>query len=480
MKFWKKIYLFSLLAFVLIFNLSSIIFIERIHSKMLEQEITSTLSENMNIQASVKAIVPIMQIYDSADYEKKVMEQIVNEFISQNRNQPIFIEIHDEDNKLIFSNNANQKLPEEREELDGLQTQEIRYILRDINERTLLFTANLIDVQNKTYLYTYTKDVTPLYEEKMDQYRFFIQMDIIACLLYMLIMFFVSKGLTRPIDKLIQTVKVITQGDFTERVKLKSRDEVGVLANNFNRMADTVENTIKELELHNNEKDRFIQNFTHEIKTPLTSIIGYANYLRVTKYNEVTLVDGLDVISSEARRLESLSFKLMDLILLRDDHFEMVTGNLKEVIDEITPSLKIKALPKGIEIMTECESCTLMLETDLIKLLLTNLVDNAIQASPEHSAIKIRAFNKQEKIYLEVIDQGTGIPVEHLGNIFEPFYMVDKARTRKHNGAGLGLSICQSVASLHRAIIEAQSEAEKGSTLRVIFNSQTEGKGEQQ
>lgn len=156
MKFWKKIYLFSLLAFVLIFNLSSILFIERIHSKMLEQEIKSTLSENMNIQASVNAIVPIMQIYDSVDYEKKVMEQIVNEFISQNRNQQIFIEIKDEDNKLIFSNNADQKLPEEREELDGLQLEEIRYILRDIDDRTLLFTANLIDVQKKAYLFTYT------------------------------------------------------------------------------------------------------------------------------------------------------------------------------------------------------------------------------------------------------------------------------------------------------------------------------------
>ncbi len=479
MKFWKKIYLFSLLAFVLIFNVSSIVFIERIHNKMLEQEITSTLTENLNIQASVKAIVPIMQIYDSPDYEKKVMEQIVNEFISQNRNQQMFIEIHDEDNKLIFSN-ANQKLPEEREELDGLQSQEIRYILRDIGERTLLFTANLIDVQNKSYLFTYTKDVTLLYEEKMDQYRFFIQMDIIACLLYMLIMFVVSKGLTRPIEKLIQTVKVITQGDFTERVQLKTRDEVGVLGGHFNRMADTVENTIKELELHNSEKDRFIQNFTHEIKTPLTSIIGYANYLRVTKYNEEALVDGLNVISSEAKRLESLSFKLMDLILLRDDHFEMETGDLKKVIDDITPSLKIKAMPKGMEIVTECESCKLEMETDLIKLLLTNLVDNAIQASPEHSAIMIKAFNKQDKIHLEVIDQGTGIPEEHLGNIFEPFYMVDKARTRKHNGAGLGLSICQSVASLHHAIIEAESEAGRGSTLRVIFDSHRQRKEEQQ
>lgn len=469
MKFWKKIYLFSLLAFVLIFNLSSIMVIERIHSKMLEQEITSTLSENMNIQASVNAIVPIMQIYDSDDYEKTVLKQIASEFIYQNRNQQIYMEIRDDQNQLIYSNNKDLAEPGDRKELEELQTREIRYILRDIDDRTLLYTANLIDVQKKTYLFTYTKDVTHLYQERMDQYRFFFQMDIAACLIYMFIMFFVSKGLTRPIDRLIQSVKVIAQGDFTERVAIKAKDEVGELANNFNVMADVVEATINELELRNSEKDRFIQNFTHEIKTPLTSIIGYANFLRVTKYEEGSFVDGLTVISGEAKRLESLSFKLMDLIMLKEDHFQMETADVKNVVDEIAPSLGIKALKKQIEIVTECESCELELDKDLMKILIVNLVDNAIKASPEHGAIVIRSYTGENKVVLEVTDQGTGIPEEHIDKIFEPFYMVDKARTRKYNGAGLGLSICQSVANLHHARIEVESEELQGTTIRVIF-----------
>ncbi|MFO1446451.1 HAMP domain-containing histidine kinase [Bacillus sp. Bva_UNVM-123] len=472
MKFWQKIYLYSLLTFVLIFNLSSILIIERNHSKMLDQEITSTLNENMNIQTSVNAIMPIMHIYDSDDYDRTVLEQIANEFIFQNHNQKIYIEINDENNLPIYRSNENLTLPKLRKESEGIETGEIRYILRDVENQTLLSTTNLIEVQKKTYLFTYTKDITHLYQERVEQYQFFLKMDLAACLIYMLIMVFISKGLTRPIDKLIKTVKVIARGDFTERVSIHSKDEVGILANNFNVMAEVVEKTINELELRNSEKERFIQNFTHEIKTPLTSIMGYANYLRLTKYDEETFVDGLSVISSEAKRLESLSFKLMDLILLKEDQFQMKIHDLKEMVEEILPLLIINAQEKQIAIRMECQSCRLQFESDLMKLVIMNLVDNAIKASPKNSLIVIRTYCEENRAVLEVIDQGVGIPKEHFDKLFEPFYMVDKARTRKHNGAGLGLSICQSVANLHHASIEVESKEKHGTTIRVVFKLQ--------
>lgn len=472
MKFWQKIYLFSLFTFVLIFNLSSILIIERNHSTLLNQEITSTLNENMNIQTSVNALLPILQIYDSDDYARTVLEQMANEFISQNISQKIDIEIMDENDQTIYSSNKHLGLPKQRKELEGLQPLEIHYILRDVDDRMLLNTTNLIEIQKKKYLFTYIKDITHLYQERMEQYRFFLQMDIAACLIYMLIMFFISKGLTRPIDKLIQSVKGIARGDFSERVTIKTKDEVGVLANNFNEMADVVEDTINELELRNSEKERFIQNFTHEIKTPLTSIIAYANYLRVTKYEEETFVDGLGVISGEAKRLESLSFKLMDLIMLKEDQFQMESRDLREVVEEILPMLMIKAQEKQIVIMTECQSCLLELEMDLIKILIVNLMDNALKASPEHSKILIRVYTIEHRAVLEMVDQGAGIPKEHHDKIFEPFYMIDKARTRKQNGAGLGLSICQSVAKLHQAVLKVESAENQGTTVRVIFDLQ--------
>ncbi|GJM73601.1 hypothetical protein HMSSN036_58170 [Paenibacillus macerans] len=122
------------------------------------------------------------------------------------------------------------------------------------------------------------KDVTPIYQERVEQYHFFLKVDFVACLIYMIVMFLISKGLTKPIDKMVKTAKVIAQGDFSKRVELKSKDEISNLAHHFNHMVSVVEDKIIELERHNLEKQRFIQNFTHELKTPLTSIIGYADF----------------------------------------------------------------------------------------------------------------------------------------------------------------------------------------------------------
>ncbi|MFD3274042.1 ATP-binding protein [Paenibacillus dendritiformis] len=470
MKLWQKIYLFTILTFVLIFNAASIMVIEQNHSKMLNQEITSTLSQNMNIHSSVDAIVPVFGIFDSIDYEKAVLTNIAKEFVEKKSDdQRIYLQILNDSKEEIF-NNADFMMPIHREELDKLAMDEIKYILRDIDKRTILFTTNVTDINHKSYVFTYMKDITFLYRERADQYRFFVGVDLIVCLLYMLVMFFVSKGLTNPINRLNRTAQVIANGGFSERVHLKSKDEIGILARNFNDMASVVEKKINELERHNQEKQRFINNLTHELKTPLTSIIGYANFLRITKYNEEQFLDGLDVIYSEGKRLESLSMKLMDLILLQEDHYQMEEYDLRTIITEIQPTLEMKAKEKQITIVIDCKEGRLLLEKDLIKIMIFNLVNNALKASAAGQSITLRTHWRGSRYVLEVIDQGIGIPKEHQDKIFEPFYMVDKARTRANNGAGLGLSICQSVASIHHAVIEVSSEENQGTTIGVIFD----------
>lgn len=468
MKFWQKIYVFTILVFLLIFHAASIMVIERSHNKMLEQEINNAMSQHMSIHTSVEAIVPILRIYDSIDYEKTVLTRIANEFIHKNSDQRVYLDIRDKTNRPVFSN-INFPLPAQRNELDKLKENEIRYILRDIDQRTILFTSNLANINHKPYMFTYMVDVTPVYQDRVDQYHFFFKVDLAACFLFMLIMFFVSRGLTRSIDRLNKTAKVIAQGGFSERVRLKSKDEIGVLANNFNEMAAVVEDKISDLERLNEQKQRFIDNFTHELKTPLTSIIGYANFMRTTKYNEEVFLDGLNVIYSEGKRLESLSLKLMDLILLQEDRFEMVPHELEAIVAEIRPALEIMAKEKGICIVTDCEEGSLLVDPDLIKVLIFNLVDNAIKASTENQTVELHTFWRGSHYIVQIADQGIGIAEEHRDKIFEPFYMADKARTRSSNGAGLGLSICQSVARLHHADIHIADSEIQGTIIEVDF-----------
>lgn len=243
-----------------------------------------------------------------------------------------------------------------------------------------------------------------------------------------------------------------------------------MLAYNFNNMAAVVEDTITELERNNQEKQRFINNFTHELNTPLTSIIAYANFMRTTKYDEETFLDGLNVIYSEGKRLQMLSMKLMNLIVLQEDQFEMEPHDLGAIIAEIKPALDMMAKEKQVTIVAKCEPGELRLEKDLIKVLIFNLVDNAIKASDEQQTITLRVVWHNGDCVLEVTDQGIGIAKEHQDKIFEPFYMVDKSRTRNGKGAGLGLALCQNVASVHNAVIRVTSNENQGTTVEVVFS----------
>ncbi|MBD8497902.1 sensor histidine kinase [Paenibacillus arenosi] len=468
MKFWKKIYIFSILVFVIIFNAASIMVIERSHNRMLEQEIDSALSQYMSIHSSVNAIVPIVRIYDSIDYEKTVLTRIANEFVRTNKEQRVYLDIRDETNQAVFSN-IDFQMPEQRKELDKLGADQINYMLRDIDERTILFTSNMVDVSQTSYLFTYMVDVSSVYQDRVDQYKFFVKVDVAACFLYMLIMFFVSRGLTRSIERLGRTAQVIAQGNFSERVQLQSKDEIGVLADNFNNMAAVVEDKINELERINQEKQRFINNFTHELKTPLTSIIAYASFMRTTKYDEEMFLDGLNVIYSEGKRLEMLSLKLMNLIVLQEDDFELELHDLGAVIAEIKPALDMLAKEKQIAIVTECGPGELRLEKDLMKVLIFNLVDNAIKASDKQQTITLQIVWQDGQCVLAVMDQGIGIAKEHQDKIFEPFYMVDKSRTRSGKGAGLGLAICKNVAKVHNANIRVTSNENHGTKVEVVF-----------
>lgn len=169
MKFWQKIYVFSILGFVIVFNAASIMVIERSHTRMLQGEINSALSQNMSIQSTVDAILPIFRIYDSIDYEKTVLTRISNDFV--NKNPGVYLDVRNEKGQEVFSN-MDFQLPDKRSELDGMSMDQINYVLRDIDARTILFTSNLADINGKSYLFTYMVDVTSVYQDRLDQYQF--------------------------------------------------------------------------------------------------------------------------------------------------------------------------------------------------------------------------------------------------------------------------------------------------------------------
>jgi len=472
MKFWQRIYILFLTLFIITFNFAGILIIEKIHNETLKRELDRCLSEHLSIYSGVNLSIPVyatLRRYShNISSDDEILSNAINDYYKEYNNENVYVEILDSNNKSVFSN-MNFKIPGKREELEPLQSDKRQYIIKDIGNKSYIFISNLININNKSYKFTYARNISGIYEERKNQYIFFFKLDLIVSLIFMVFMYFASKYITKPIQNLIGATKRIVKGNFSEKVTIKANDEFGVLAENFNIMSEVVEEKIKELERNNNEKQRFIDNLAHELKTPLTSIIGYANLLRTTKYNEEIFIDGLGYIYREGKRLEELSFRLMDLIILRKEEFKLQNESIKTIVLEVKGSLLPKLIEKSINLVIEDNDFEMMMQRDLMKVLLSNLIDNAIKASYVKSEIHIGI--SKYKYEVEIQDHGIGIADDHIDKIFEPFYMVDKARTKANNGAGLGLSICKKILDIHNGCFIIESEIHKGTTIKLIFNN---------
>ncbi|AIY79987.1 HAMP domain-containing histidine kinase [Clostridium botulinum] len=475
MKLWQKIYFFSLLLLIVTLNIAGFILIQKLHNNLLEKEVEKCLSEQKIVSSEFRinslALQKIYYLNTAPDINMSISTLMseYNSLLDREDGQHGEIEILDQQNKILYSD-VKFPVSDEKQELENLSVGKTNYIIKTLDGKQYLYVSSLVNVYNVPIKIHYAKDISNIYIEKINQYALFMKLDILICSLFAIFMFFVSRLITKPINTLIDSTQKISLGKYSERVRIKSKDEFNVLSNHFNLMAQTIEDKINELEISNIEKETFINNLTHELKTPLTSIIGYANLIRTSKYNEELFFESADYIYKEGKRLEQMAFKMMDLIYAKTQEIKLTPEKIMPIIYEVKKSLLVKFKDKNIDLIIEEEDCILDVDKDLIKIALCNLVENAIKASRNDSKIYIRVFVLNDKIFISVLDSGTGMTKEHLDKIWQPFYVVDKARSRKNNGAGIGLSICKKIAEIHNADIKINSELGKGTEVTIIFN----------
>jgi signal transduction histidine kinase len=234
-------------------------------------------------------------------------------------------------------------------------------------------------------------------------------------------------------------------------------------------MADNLEQQFHELEDAARRQEDFTGSFAHELKTPLTSMIGYADMLRTTQVSLDEQFQAANYIFTEGKRLEALSLKLMELMVMKHQDLErraVSTGWIAEHIRGLlTPSLK-KA---GIRLKVQVEEAQVLADPDLLKTVLLNLLDNGRKAMEGEGILYLLGRREEEGFAFYVRDTGKGMAKEELARIREAFYMVDKSRSRQQGGAGLGLAICDEIVKRHGADMEFKSMEGKGTMVRVFF-----------
>lgn len=232
-------------------------------------------------------------------------------------------------------------------------------------------------------------------------------------------------------------------------------------------MAGQIEEKIAELSDAARQKEDFAANFAHELKTPMTSVIGYADMLYQRNLPREEVKSAAGYILKEGMRLESLSLKLMDLFVLDKQEFILEKMSVREMFENLEQGIEPVCRKHGAILHMEIEDGIIRVDYDLFKTMVLNLADNALKADCRDVWVE----GKQDgNIYqIRIKDNGKGIPPEELERITEAFYMVDKSRSRKQHGAGIGMALVSKIVEVHGAKMEIESDGKTGTQIYLNF-----------
>lgn len=345
---------------------------------------------------------------------------------------------------------------------------EVFSIIQRRGEQYILLAGKRIPVaEGGDYRLILVRDISSLYRDIRDQAFFYLAVYLGMAVLATLLVFLMSKKILRPLTELQRAARDIRRGRLERRADVHTRDETGMLAADFNAMAERIEGQVRELSEESERRRQMLGSLAHELKTPMTSIIGYSDSLLHVNLREEQKERALLHIYEQCRRLERLSGKLMSLVGMYDnDSICLEETRMEELFSEVVSLEEFHLREKGISLVSSCHMEDRKVDRDLFTSLLVNLIDNGAKASKEGDTV----FLAGEGDRITVRDQGCGIPQEEILRVTEAFYMVDKARSRKEGGCGLGLSLCVRIAQLHGARLEIESRVGRGTVVSVIFS----------
>ncbi|MBQ8663729.1 MAG: HAMP domain-containing histidine kinase [Eubacterium sp.] len=330
-----------------------------------------------------------------------------------------------------------------------------------------LQTTTYITLNSDTYTLRLGQDLTEIYEMRAQQIGVFRRTFWVLLLCGAVVSWLLATLLTKPLRRLSRASREIASGNLSYRSNIKTDDEIASLSRDFDRMAEKLEENINLLKETADQKERFMGAFTHELKTPMTSIIGYADLLRSQKLTKRDETDALDYIYSEAKRLENLSLKMLDFFVADKVDLRMKAASPSDLVRYVTAHLQGTFEKSNVKMLVQLEKGTCIMEPDLVQTLLINLLDNARKAMEQGGTIYITVEMIADGCRIVVRDEGQGIPPESLQHLTEAFYRVDKARAREKGSAGLGLALCDKIVHMHNGTIEFESVQSEGTTVTV-------------
>lgn len=403
----------------------------------------------------------IIENLESNTTEDVTYYTLINNYKNIFKDKGIYFEYYSKNNDNFNSGDIsvnNQELLEVEEKKYNLiveehDTEHYVFISYKINEDVLV----------------YYKNIESVYESYQQNVNFSITLLIILSVLLLIISYIISKLITIPLNNMTKEMDKISNKDYNIKLK-EGKDEIGIVAKKFNEMSKKIEENEKELLNYIESKQMFIDNLAHEMNTPLTSIKGYAEALEKFDLPDDKKTKYLTYIQSESDRILDMYKKLLFLSYKSNIDFELDIVSINKVLNIIKEDLKNRLEEHDTKLIIDNKCDEFHGDEIMIVMAVSNLIKNALNNSDKGTNVYINTYEKEDKLYIEVVDEGIGISKENISKILEPFYRVDKDRSRKNGGAGLGLSLVLRIMQLHKGELKIESKEGEGSKFILIFN----------
>lgn len=458
MKFLYKIMLWTIITMATAFGISGYFFVNYVFKTALDREVDQALDDSNILQFALEtAALNIPTKYDVL--QDNAVQEIGSNLERSGQGSGRLLRISDEERAALYTSDG---FTEDVELLQSISEDTVVWQVLQQGEHYYVQTGIVVNALDRNLYLETMEDVTQVFEERAMGFSVYRQVTLVMLVCSAVVMFLICTLLTKPIRLLTGATKRMAAGDYGYRARQVSNDELGQLTQDFNRMANVLEDTIGELRDEVSAREDFIAAFAHELKTPLTAIIGYADLLRSRQLDEEKHFLSSNYIYTEGKRLENMSFRLLDIIVTKREQIEP---------QPVEADLFFQYLEDMFAGNTEQELSiiydpgTVYAEVNLMKSVLLNLVDNAFKASSQGGVVEVTGWNTERGYAFQVKDYGIGIPEEELKKVTEAFYMVDKSRSRSRNGAGLGLALCVQILRLHQSELFIESTVGEGTCI---------------
>ena len=458
MKLWQKVYLFTMILFVVLLNVGMYVVFELTYQKDIGVEQKQAEAEyNMLTDMVVRSLNSLYNQGDVTDAKlRRVMEKYEN--------------YYDDTLCLTLWKGENCVYPENADNLRNWNDVSGRneIIITGTDLKKITVQGKIYEGEETLYL-RYEKELTELNEVWDKLQTNYLVISLSFSFVLAISLFIILRRTMKPITQLTKVVDDMAEGNWESKAPEAGKDEVATLGRHFNRMADKIQDNIQQIRHEADAKQEFVDNFAHELKSPLTSIYGFAEYVQKANIPEDEKIQCMSYIMDESKRLLQLSYTLLDMAKIRNEAINIEEVKLCDVEEQIQKRMETLCAERGVTLVCNRSADTMFANEVLLFSLLCNLIQNAVYACKSGDIVTWGVEEEAANIRIYVEDNGCGMTKEQVKRVKEPFYRVDKARSREAGRTGLGLAICSQIVEYHNARMDIQSEPDKGTIITVLF-----------